>query len=321
MKSKFPFWILLAVLIYACGSNDTVKKEPVVNTTNDSSLVIEDTLSTAMDTIVSPSSSVTSKEVDLKFNLQKGKSYAYAMDFEVGQDRQGKKMSTGMKWKYNVKVLSDDGTKKTLETTYDRIAMSMDMGGQKMEFDSDAPAGNATNPLNMISNLFSAVKGKSFTMKVDKKGEITEVKGFDQIGEAVVNQLNLPAEARAGMIQQFKTQFNDRDVKATFSQFFEIFPGKKVKQGDSWERESTAKLGRGQGKMITTYKLRQILGNKAILSANSTLNKGDTTSSGTQTAKLVVDINTGLVLQNNFELIAGGEKKMVSRGKITGKQL
>jgi len=131
----------------------------------------------------------------------------------------------------------------------------------------------------------------------------------------------LPAEARAGIIQQFKTQFNDRDVKATFSQFFEIFPGKKVKQGDSWERESTAKLGRGQGKMITTYKLRQILGNKAILSANSTLNKGDTTSSGTQTAKLVVDINTGLVLQNNFELIAGGEKKMVSRGKITGKQL
>ena len=137
-----------------------------------------------------------------------------------------------------MEVSEEKGGIKMLTTTYDRIAMGMKMGNQNMEFSSEGPVGDPANPFNMISNMFKAMKGKSFKMEVNEHGEILTIQGLNEIAESLVEEMKLPEEARQKALQQFKSQFNEKDVKESFSQAFNIFPDKTVKVGDSWRKET-----------------------------------------------------------------------------------
>jgi hypothetical protein len=327
MKINFSLLLLLVLLLGACGDSDTSlkekdtsRKEKVSMPVNESKAVTDDTASLVIDTTTIESTRNAPKEVVLKFNLEKGRSYVYNMYFDIEQEKKGQKITTSMNWKYKMEVTDDKDGVKTLKATYDRIAMGMNMGGQMMEFSSDQPAGDASNPFNMISNMFSAMKGKSFFMKVNKKGEIIDIQGFDDLAESLVREMKVPEESRQSALMQFKSQFNDKDVKETFSQTFNIFPDKAVKVGDSWEKEINSRMGITKGKMMTTYRVKQIIGDRVILSATSKVHQGGTASEGTQAAQLVVDAKTGLVFQNNFEMkMEGGQA--VGKGKIIGKEL
>ncbi len=318
MKNKISILLFVLVLFTACNSNEAVKKETVAGTPKDSSILVDNILTE--DTSITETVGPATKEVELKFNLKKGRSYAYAMDFDMELDRNGQKMKNSMSWKYSLNVIDDKDGIKTLNVTYERIAMAMDMGGQKMEFNSDKAPGDVSNPFNMVSNVFAAMKGKSFAMKVNRMGEIADVEGFDKIGEALVKEMNVPEDVKAKALQNFKSQFNNENVKETFSSSFNIFPTKAVKVGDSWRKETTAKMGPTKGVMITTYTVKQINGNKVVLNAVSKIT-GETGAKGTQTSRLIVDASSGLVLQNVFEMKMEGDQKMVSKGKIIGKEL
>jgi hypothetical protein len=263
----------------------------------------------------------TNKEVLLRFNLEKGRTYAYDIALDIAQEMQERKMNTGMNWKYTLQVINDKGLLKTLKVTYDRIGMSMDMGGQKMEFSSDSPAGDPSNPLNMVTNLFAAMKGKSFTMKVDANGQIKEVNGIDQLGEELVTGLNLPAESKERMRQSFRSKFNENDVKETFSQTFSMLPNKKVKVGDSWNKESMTRVGPSKGRMITVYTVQTINGNIVKLSGKGKLQSENGNATGSQNSSLAIDATTGLVLQNVFDMSTEGKQKLSTHGRITGKKL
>lgn len=318
MKNIISLLLLGLMMVTACNSNEAVKKEIAAGTTKDSSMLMDNILSE--DTTITETAGPVTKEVELTFNLKKGRSYAYAMDFDMERDMNGQKMKNGMNWRYSLDVIDDKGGIKTLKVTYERLAMVMDMGGQKMEFTSDKAPGDAGNPFNMVSNMFVAMKGKSFVMKVNRLGEITAVEGFDKIGEALVKEMKVPEEVQAKALQNFKSQFNNETVKETFSSSFNIFPTRAVKLGDSWQKKTIAKMGPAKGMMTTTYTVKQINGSKVVLNAVSKI-AGEAGVKGTQTSRLIVDASSGLVLQNVFEMKMEGEQKVVSKGKITGKEL
>jgi hypothetical protein len=261
------------------------------------------------------------KELLLHFNLEKGRSYAYDIALEIGQEIQERKMNTGMNWKYTLQVLNDIKSLKTIRVTYNRIAMSMNMGSQKMEFNSDGPVGDPTNPLNMAGNLFSAMKGKSFTMKVDANGEIKEVDGMDRLGEELVAGMQVPDEMKEKLLQSFTTKFNENDVKETFSQTFSVLPNKKVKVGDSWNRESLIRVGPAKGKMLTVYTVSSINGNIAKLTGKGIIRSESGKVTGSQNSNLLIDVPTGLVLENVFDMSTEGQDKWQTHGRINGKKL
>jgi hypothetical protein len=318
MKVSAP--VFAAVIVFtlaACTISDKKKEPPAPPPSVDSATVSELPPTVAREFNEGAPASAAKDSVLFKFNLQKGKLYDYNMDFSVMQQAQSRTSNTDMKWSYSLEVADEKKKIKTIKVTYKKIEMSMDMGGQKMEFSSEKKV--ETNDLMQLpSKMFAAIKGKSFTMEVNEKGEILSVSGFDRIGEVMVNELNLPAESKPMMLQRFKKQFNDNAVKEIFSQAFNIFPNKTISTGDSWVRRPPA---RDSSKLntTTTFTVKNIKDGKVYLDMKSNMD-GGSRASGTQTGQMVVSAATGLVLDAVFNEKIKGEGTVNSKGRITGKE-
>jgi len=168
------------------------------------------------------------------------------------------------------------------------------------------------------SKMFSIIKGKSFTMQVNEKGEVVSVAGFDKIGEAVVNEMNLPEEMKSMMRQRFQKQFNDEAVKQMFSQSFDVFPNKYVKAGDNWKKNTN--LSALKQDVATVYTVKSIKGSRVFLNGESRLRSSDGKNSGTQTSKLIIDVRTGLMIDGVFDQ-KSSDGQMNSKSRITGKEI
>ena len=318
MKTKTYLYLPLALVIIAGCNNDKNEKKVENPPAQDSSSINVTPLSVEkqFDSVVTKQEA---KAVLLKFNFQKGKKYDYVLNFDVNVEREGKKRNNTMKWNYNMEVVDEKNKVKTIKTTYKRIDMAMDLlgTGQKTEFSSD----KEVDPMNFMefpSKMFAALKGKSFLMQVNEKGEILSVSGLDKIGEAMVNAVNLPDEMKQKMLQGFKGQFSEDAVKQMFSQSFNIFPNKLVSIGDSWRKTTTASAPVNlEG--TTTYTVKNIKNNLVYLTSNSKL-KGDNDATGTETGKLIVDSKTGLVTEASFEQKLNGKVQINSKSTIRGKE-
>jgi hypothetical protein len=313
MKRQFLGFALMAFLISACGNE--AKQETAVKKDSSAQVVGEATAGLpageAGDTDTASTVVVPEEGIALRFNLPKGKSYGYAVNMDMEQNMGEQKMSTGMNMNYEMKVIEDDGNVKTISTTYKRIAMNMGMGGQKMEFSSDNPAPSEPgNPMAMMGNMFAAMKGKSFIIKVNPQGEITKVEGFDKIGEAMANEMKMDEAKKKQVIEGFKNQFNENAVKESFGQSFDIFPDKKVKVGDSWQKKTTSGVGKTKMTTNTTYTVKGIKGNTMELASASKMDLNG--QSADMKGTLFVDINTGMVKNGTIKQSMGGERKMMN---------
>jgi hypothetical protein len=318
MKAKYFFFILiLFVLINACGSNSNEKKTETQVTKKDSAVAEEKLPSLEKEFADTLNVKPVKDSVLLKFNFQKGKTYNYAMTFDVNQKKGDQSRGTIMKWNYNMQVVDEKKDLKTIKTTYKRIDMTMDMGnGQKMEFSSEKQV-DAMDFMQLPSKMFGIIKGKSFTMQVNGKGEIISVSGFDRIGEAVVNEMNLPEEMKPMMQQNFQKQFNDDAAKQIFSQAFEIYPNKFVKVGDHWKSNSTVAALKQE--IATVYTVKNIKGNRVFINGESNLKSSDGKNSGTQSTKLIIDSKTGLMIDGVFDQ-KSSDGQTNSKSRITGKE-
>lgn len=316
MKVHHSFSILLLfVLINACNSDKTEKKteepQPAVK---DSVIPIEKlpAIEKEFDTVnVKP----VEESVLLKFNFQKGKTYNYTMSFDVSQKRGDQSRGSTMNWNYDMQVIDEKAGLKTIKTTYKRIEMAMNMGNdQKMEFSSEKEI-DAMDFMQLPSRMFKIVKGKSFNMQVNEKGEVVSVTGFDKIGEAVVNEAGLPEEMKPMLRQNFQQRFNDDAVKQMFSQSFEIFPNKPVKIGDSWKTNATVM----KQDISTVYTVKNIKDNRVFLTGVSKIKSDDGKNSGTQTSKLIIEAKTGLMIDGAFDQ-KSDDRNSITKSRIVGKE-
>ncbi len=280
----------------------------------------KDTLTTVVDTplveTIFPDTIVATpvkESVLLKFNFQKDKVYNYAMNFDVSQNNGEQKRSTLMKWNYDMEVLESEKDVKTIKVTYKKIEMTADMGGQQLEFNSEKKV-DAMDFMQLPSRMFGIIKGKSFTMQVNDKGEIVSVTGFDKILEAVLTEGNLPPQLKPMMEQTFKKEFGDEKVKEMFSQWFSVYPNKAIKIGDSW-KSSTAIAGLNQS-ASTVYTVKNIKGNQVFVGGLSKLTDGRVILS-----KLIIDVPTGLMINGTFDQRENDPGKSTIKSRITGKQL
>jgi len=315
---KISFVIASLLVLASCNSDKNEKKLENSPAKDSSSInVSPQSVEKQFDSVVTEQ---VRDSVLLKFNFRKGKVYDYVLNFDVDAEREGKKRNNTMKWIYKMEVVDERNKIKTIKTTYDRIEMAMDlMGtGQKMEFSSE----KEVDPMNFMeipSKMLAALKGKSFLMQVNEKGEIISVSGLDKIGETMVNAVNLPEEMKQKILQGFKGQFSEDAVKQMFSQSFNIFPNKLVSIGDTW-RKTTTSTAPINLEGTTTYTVKNIKNHLIYLTSNSKF-KGDDNATGTETGKLIVDARTGLVTEASFEQKLNGKGRINSKSTIRGKEI
>jgi hypothetical protein len=325
MIQKSCCWIICFVVFFvSCTTNEKEKKEPA-------KLEDSTTNKATPDSVNGITSSTIEKEfrdsisikpakdsVLLKFNFQKGKTYNYTMMIDAVRKKDDRKMGTMMKWNYDMQVIDESQGLKTLKTTYKRIDMTMDAGNdQKMDFSSEKQV-DAMDFMQMPSKMFGIIKGKSFTMQVDQKGQVVSVSGFDKIGETVITEMNLPDEMKPIIRQNFQKQFNDDAVKQMFSQSFNALPNKYVKVGDSWK--ANASLATLKQDISTVYTVRSIKGSRILLTGTAKLKSPEGQNTGTQTSKLIIDAKTGVMLDGVFDQ-KSTDGQMSTATRIIGKEI
>lgn len=316
MKAKYLLVPFLFVLLSACNNNKDEKKAEEQSPIKDSAVAEQKLPSLEKEFADTLDVKPAKESVLMKLNFQKGKTYNYNMNFDVAQKKGEQSRTTTMKWNYDMQVVDEKNNIKTIKTTYKRIEMAMDMAGQKMEFSSEKKV-DAYDFMQLPSKMFGIIKGKSFIMQVNDKGEVLSVSGFDKIGEAVINESGFPAEMKPMLQQNFKKQFNDDAVKQMFSQTFQIFPNKPVTIGDHWKINST--IAALKQEATTTFTVKNIKENRVFLSGISKLKSTDGKSDGSQTSKLIIDARTGLMIDGVFDQ-KSEDGQATTKSRITGKE-
>ncbi len=257
----------------------------------------------------------------LKFDLDKGKKYGYDIEMNSSQNYQGRDFNSKMNFGYDMEVLDKTSEQTTIRATYTRIAMNIASPGGDISLDSDQPLKDtATNgeidPSTMMKQMFATMKGKSFTMKVAPDGSITEITGVNEMAEAMANSMNLPEQYKQQMRAAFTQQFNNESLKQSFGNAFNIYPNKPVKPGDKWEKKANVNVAGSPVMSTTTYTVKEVKGDRVSLDLSADINNG----SGTQSGTMVVDAETGLVIEGTTNQKLTQPMAINSTMKITGRE-
>ncbi len=168
--------------------------------------------------------------VEIKQRWIPGKQYFQTLQstqsttMTLGAQKIEQKTATTMDMSMAVRA-HEDGVRKRVTIKYDRVAMQMEMNGQKMGFDSAKP-GEGSDPLNFAKTLGATV-GKELKVLITATDEVSEVENYDEFVKSLapspVPGMDLAKmyskESMAQMMKQGALQ---------------SLPGKPVKPGDSW---------------------------------------------------------------------------------------
>lgn len=280
-----------------------------------------------------PSEKPSQSAVFLQLNLKKGEKYNYNTKTNqlIKQEVMGSEMTIKQQIEvgYLYDVIENDATGLHIKTTYQNIALHMEMPQKTLDYDSENNT-DETNPLKNLGNL----TGKSFDMYVSPEGRVTKVEGLQDIlnsigGDAATQQL-------------LKQQFGDSAFIHMMDAALNIYPNKKVKTGETWQKNSlTPVAGMMNMALQSTYTLKSVSHNQANIDVQSNIQLSPLSNSsspvsmefhlqGTQQGNMQTDVLTGLVANGTIhqdisgEIVAQGMKipmHITSEISITGKKL
>jgi anti-sigma28 factor (negative regulator of flagellin synthesis) len=123
------------------------------------------------------------------------------------------------------------------------IKMDIEMGGNKISYDSLKDTSGTGNPL---ADFFKALVGSEFKLTISPDMKVLKIEGRDEFMQKL-------AKANPQMEPLLKQILSDDALKQMADPAFAAVPNKPVKKGDSWEK--TSKLNMGPiGTYDTTYK-------------------------------------------------------------------
>ena len=293
-----------------------------------------------------PNSKSSTDAVELKMNLEKGKNYSYntSTHFDMNMDVSGQKMATGLDMAYTFKLTldhMDSAGNNILNSDIDAVKMKVDVMGMSMGYDSkevidtnhqDAMSG-------MLRKVFSGMIGKSFKLTINPLGGVEDVSGVEEMVTSMIEGMPGSEEEKAKMKQQLSQSFNKEQLRQTFAQAFNIYPGKPVKIGDTWNKEVDLGLKGMNNKQDIVYKVKDITSTSVILDMKGTIkasgNKTDSTKvpaamdlSGSESGTMTIDRSSGMVNSGDIDInfkgiidMKGTKMPMDMKGKIhiTGK--
>jgi Family of unknown function (DUF6263) len=264
----------------------------------------------------------------LKFNFEKNKHYDYDIAWDTDQKMMDKENRVNVRAGYSFEVIEEKDNIKTLRGTYNSFRLYMKIMDMEMDIDTDKPVDNPgeDDQVSMMKKIFTGIRGKAFTMKVDEEGKVLSVDGFDQIINSMVDSAGVNEDMKLQMKASLQDQFNEQELKDQFAHAFMIFPGKSIKPGDSWQKEYR-RGGKIPANFSTTYTVKTMSEGQVTLDAKTIIGSAgeEMEVKGEQSGTLLVASKTGLVINAEFiqEIDAKTPDfgiKVHVKGKIKGKE-
>jgi hypothetical protein len=185
----------------------------------------------------------------LAWKFEKGGANRYRMNqsmtikMDMGENKVESKVDQVIDMTWKVIEVKDDGS-ATLDQKIERMRMTIDAGGTKIEVDT-ASDKTPENQAAMIAPLLKAITAGSFRVTMSSRGEISDVVVPEEMVEALKNA---PGAAMMGDLA------SEEGFKRVVSQASFAFP-EKLEPNTQWTQKTEMKLP-SVGKQITeiTYK-------------------------------------------------------------------
>ena len=255
--------------------------------------------------------------VDLKFNLEKGKTYVYGLKthFDLNMDMGGKKMNTGgdADFGFDMKVDDVDAQgNRMLSCTYDGIRFKMSAMGMDMGYDSKNVGDTSKENMmsGMFRKIFSGMLDKTFKMTMSPKGEVSKIEGIKELMESMAGHMDVAENMKAQMQKTMEQTFSDEKIKQNFEQGFAFYPANPVKIGDTWSKNLTQNMNTMAMNVDTKYSLKEINNNTVNLDVAGTIRSAGNDSSvtkgmdmkGDSKGTMEIDRSTGFVKHSSMDM-------------------
>jgi len=151
------------------------------------------------------------------------------------------------------------------------VQMDIDIGGQKITFDST----KEKQPNNNLNDFFNALKDSEFTVTLDTAAmKVTKVDGR----QAFLDKLVKTNPQMKPLLDQI---LSEQALTEMAEPAFAAIPGKEVKKGDTWERSSKLDMGPiGKFENSYTYTYEGPADKLEKISVKSTLKYKEPTEQG-----------------------------------------
>lgn len=244
----------------------------------------------------------------ITIKLKKGQVYTQNMSVKSVSEQtiQGMKSNTNTLSESEIKfeVLEVKDTVYTLKGTFGTIST-------KMFKDEDTIDKVKNAAVNQTSELFSKIKGKSYTMIMSNTGRIIKTEKLDILfNDLFKNMPESAEEVKVMMRKSLTNAYGDSAIRKSAELTSALYPGKAVKEGDSWAAENSGGNNIMTPKVKGLYTLDKISGSEYLISNKSTIevkNSADAVEmnnfsmkyavSGTMTSNSKVDRKTGMIME------------------------
>ncbi|MBB4806026.1 hypothetical protein HNP38_001298 [Chryseobacterium defluvii] len=198
------------------------------------------------------------------FKLEKGKTYpltTYQRDVKTMTDPQGKSITGTSESTDEMNFTVNDIKGNVYDLTLNLVGKrnSQTAQGKTVIVDTKQPLPKEDD-LKMIWNINKALTGNKLNMKMDTKGNVISITGFDPIYTKVSNAVGTlikDADQKANIVASLKETFNEKVLKDQFNKNLTIIPKKGAKVGEKWTNTENADPS-GSVKVSSNYILKSV---------------------------------------------------------------
>ncbi|KXH85260.1 DUF6263 family protein [Chryseobacterium kwangjuense] len=253
------------------------------------------------------------------FKLEKGKTYpltTYQRDVKTMEDPQGKTITATSESTDEMNFVVNDIKGNVYDMTLNLVAKrnSQNAQGKTVVVDTKM-AIPKEDDLKMIWNINKALTGNKLNMKMDTKGNVISITGFDAVYTKVTNAVGTlikDANQKASVVASLKETFNEKILKDQLKKNLTIIPKKGAKIGEKWTVSENADPS-GALKVTSNYVLKSVGNGAAEISITGGIPKktekktqGPITHSLSselaQNGTIKFDQNTGWITNQNIDV-------------------
>lgn len=265
----------------------------------------------------------------LRLNPEKNKVYRLRSDTEqtISQTINGNQQTVESNVIYSVSLKMVDATQDfmIMEARFDTITNKTNSMGKTSTFSSTSEGNMASaETADIMSCAMNRLSKSPIYTKMDFTGKPLEVVNARMISDLVLKDtsaITLKGPVGTAIKAQVSSLVGEAALKNMISPFSWTLPAKEVSTGETWVITQQMNSGGMLLDIKTSYRLDKISGNKAMISVESGIRAAENavpiksggatvtyeSLQGVSKSKLVLDINTGLVIEDKAETHISGK--------------
>jgi len=264
----------------------------------------------------------------LKMNPEKNKLYRLKSVSEqtITQTVNGAQQNVESKVNYMLSLKMIDMTPDFIvaEVRFDTIITSTNTMG-KISTISSAVEGDikSSETSDIMSCIMNRLSRNNIYTKMDFAGKPVEIVNAKMLSDMILKDtasITLTEPVASALKKQIAGTVSENTLKTMIGGFTWHIPGREVSVGDKWVMNEQTNSGGMLLSVTTNYRLDRISGNNAGISAESTIKAAENAPpiksggatvtydnlTGLSKSVLVIDIRTGLVVENNAKTHISG---------------